>query len=202
MRAKQLSIIIPALNRYMFHSVPSRCLSCFTKPVLSIFSLVSLFVPYRITCWAVSPFSLPYNFERMTVYAMCFFCVVCGYSIASMTICFCRNKFKMIRVAARSVFAEVINLLFHSCLFTWDWFNKKCVQQSMHALLSSVVETLPVSSTIFCSCPVPTSCARIYLNFIEQSCVFFSRKVYDEIIGRSHTVIISFRNITWQELLN
>lgn len=154
----KVSIIIPA-RLFVFGVISLGSFTSFFKPVFSLWSLHTSFVPNGIASFAKSSSSffsaIRIVFRKwMSVFTMSFSSIFGGYSVSSKYIYFIGNKFKMLWVTTGMITTKMVNGPFFS---SRNRFYKQLVDNSMHSFSFSIKTYHPIPFLIQRSLPVPTS---------------------------------------------
>ena len=110
------------------------------------------------------------------------------------------DEFKVCRVAATPVGAEVIKFRDPTSMTKWQWSDSPCVHQSVdkHPFTSEIGDAIPASGDG--GGPVPTPRLGVELNLGEQATDRVERQVWNgEILWLSHARVLPNRVRVWLE---
>lgn len=135
--------------------------------VFVIFFLICSYTSFTKPSLSFSIFSVKnIIFSKfMTIFAMCFFCVICARTKPSKYIFSMANSFKMFRVYANFISTKMINFIRR-----WYFSNKKLVTKpiSFNNRVSSSKMKNPITSSICRRVPFPTT-IFFFVNFFNKS---------------------------------
>lgn len=162
--------------KFVFPIISFSRLISFFKPILSFWSLHSIFVSNRITGFAKSSCSFLFMFNAVfwqfvSVFAVSFSRVCGRYSNSPYNINYLSNQLKMFWITATSITTEVVHG--HFPLFSRYLVFEKRIYNPMYSFCSSSIPEKSISRLVERASPIPTVRFVIYGNFIKNSFVFF-----------------------------
>lgn len=181
----ELSILIPSRELFFFGITTSNGFPVFFKPVFSVGSVHSFFMPNRITNFTSSTMAL-IRMKWVPMFTKFLTRIYGSYSFASNNVYLLCNKFKMFWITTLMVTTKVINLKYFS---SWYRSFKKRINYSVNSFSPVVVISLTISELVFPPSPIPATRFFVYFNFFKESFVFFWRKINFKIF---HKFIIPF----------